>query len=143
MKEKKRIFAVIDTNVLVSSFSSRDGDSKPAQVIKAVLDGIITPVYNYDIISEYKDVLNRSKFKFDSSQVKDIINVFLTFGIESEGSRINADEFTDKDDVIFFEITMSVEGAYLVTGNIKHFPETPDVVTPARMIEILRSDGVL
>lgn len=30
---------------------------------------------------------------------------------------------------------MSKEDAYLVTGNIKHFPNKPFVVTPREMIE--------
>jgi hypothetical protein len=32
---------------------------------------------------------------------------------------------------------MSKEDAYLVTGNIKHFPRKPFVVTPREMVEIL------
>lgn len=35
------------------------------------------------------------------------------------------------------------EDAYLVTGNSKHFPKTPIVVTPAEMLEILRREGLL
>ena len=31
------------------------------------------------------------------------------------------------------------ENAYLVTGNLKHFPKTPIVVTPAEMLEILNA----
>ena len=30
---------------------------------------------------------------------------------------------------------MIKEDAYLVTGNIKHFPRTPIVVTPAEMVD--------
>lgn len=32
---------------------------------------------------------------------------------------------------------MSKEDAYLVTGNKKHFPTNPIVVTPAELMEIL------
>ena len=35
------------------------------------------------------------------------------------------------------EVTLSKDDAYLVTGNIKHFPKKPFVVTPAEMVEIL------
>jgi hypothetical protein len=38
---------------------------------------------------------------------------------------------------------MSKEDAYLVTGNIKHFPKKPIVVTPAEMLEILQREGIL
>ena len=37
----------------------------------------------------------------------------------------------------FYEVALSKEGSYLVTGNKKHFPKAPIVVTPAEMMEIL------
>lgn len=58
-------------------------------------------------------------------------------GISSE--RVHSDEvFPDQDDVVFYEVALSKEDAYLVTGNTKHFPKTPIVVTPAEMMEILQ-----
>ena len=38
---------------------------------------------------------------------------------------------------------MSKEDAYLVTGNKKHFPNKPIVVTPVEMVEILKEQGLL
>lgn len=32
---------------------------------------------------------------------------------------------------------MSKDDAYLVTGNIRHFPKEPSVVTPKEMVELL------
>ena len=43
----------------------------------------------------------------------------------------------DESDRVFYEVALSKEDAYLVTGNQKHFPVTPIVVTPAEMLEIL------
>ena len=37
-----------------------------------------------------------------------------------------------------YEVAMSMEGTYLVTGNIKHFPINSIVVTPAEMVEKLK-----
>ena len=45
--------------------------------------------------------------------------------------------FPDPKDVVFYEVTLSKDDAYLVTGNIKHFPKKPFVVTPAEMVAIL------
>ena len=57
---------------------------------------------------------------------------------------ILSDEFfPDPQDVVFYEVAMSKEDAYLVTGNTKHFPKKPIVVTPAEMLEILQREGVL
>ena len=46
MNEKETIYAVIDTNVLVSALFSTNGTSNPSRVIESVLKGIITPLYN-------------------------------------------------------------------------------------------------
>ena len=55
-----------------------------------------------------------------------------------------SDEFLpDPKDMVFYEVALSKEDAYLVTGNTKHFPKKPIVVTPAEMLEILQHEGVL
>lgn len=49
----------------------------------------------------------------------------------------------DPKDRVFYEVVMGErqrEDAYLVTGNIKHFPEKPFVVTPRQMLNIIISD---
>ena len=43
----------------------------------------------------------------------------------------------DPKDVVFYEVSLSVDGAFLVTGNLRHFPMKPNVVTPAEMLSIL------
>mgnify|MGYP004686366295 FL=1 len=43
----------------------------------------------------------------------------------------------DEDDRVFYEVALSEEDSFLVTGNLKHFPKTPKVVTAAQMMEIL------
>ena len=43
----------------------------------------------------------------------------------------------DPKDIVFYEVALSVEASYLVTGNIKHFPKKPFVVTPAEMLQII------
>ena len=54
-------------------------------------------------------------------------------------SRVPSHEvFTDPKDVVFYEVALSKEDSFLVTGNIKHFPKVDIVVTPAEMIEIIR-----
>ena len=43
------------------------------------------------------------------------------------------------DDLVFYEVVMEKrnDDAYLITGNIKHFPERKYIVTPAQMMSIL------
>jgi len=44
---------------------------------------------------------------------------------------------------VFYEVTLSKDNAYLVTGNKKHFPKTPIVVTPAEMLESLQQETII
>ena len=108
-------------------------------MLDAIFQGDIVPLFNDEIIAEYEDVLRRSKFHFTPSLVNKYLKSICKLGISSE--RVKSDEvFPDKDDVVFYEVPLSKEDAYLITGNIKHFPKTPIVVTPAEMIEILLRD---
>lgn len=143
MKEKPPIYAVIDTNVLVSALFSWNGSSNPSRVIGLVISGIITPLYNDEIIDEYRDVLSRDKFNFDTSLVDDLLTVFTDFGVRTIRIPSNEKYFPDPDDIVFYEISLSVDGSYLVTGNKRHFPDKHFVVTPAQMIEILVENGIL
>ena len=134
------IYAVIDTNVFVAAFMSRHSDSATVQVVNALLKNGICPLYNQEIINEYHDVLHRDKFHFPSEAVDAIIRTVQQSGIISE--RIASSEhFPDPKDVVFYEVTLSRDDAYLVTGNTKHFPKTPIVVTPAEMMKILQSSS--
>ena len=45
--------------------------------------------------------------------------------------------FPDPKDIVFYEVSLSKEGSYLVTGNIKHFPQKSFVITPAEMVRLL------
>lgn len=45
-----------------------------------------------------------------------------------------SESMPDESDRVFFEITLSVEDSFLVTGNLKHYPKKPQVVTPAEFI---------
>ena len=142
MRGEKRIYAVIDTNVLVSSLFSK-GFSNPSTVINSVISGTITPLYNDEIIEEYRDVLSRRKFNFNPKHIENLISVFTEFGVNAVRKNSFNEDFPDSDDIVFYEVAMSVDDSYLVTGNIKHFPRKSFVVTPAQMVEILREKGLL
>lgn len=136
------IYAVIDTNVIVSAYITKNLQAATSKVWAAVLQGIIIPVYSDEIIDEYTDVLHRKKFDIPEYLIKWAIDRILMNGIR--GERVpSAEKFPDPKDIVFYEVAMSKEDAYLVTGNKKHFPDNPIVVTPAEMVEILREHGLL
>ena len=129
------IYAVIDTNVFVSALLSRLPNTATVKLVRILFERGMCPLYNEEIIAEYQDVLHRRKFHFPSEAIDEIIKTVQDIGISSE--RISSDEFfPDPKDVVFYEVALSIEDAYLVTGNKKHFPKKPIVVTPAEMLEI-------
>ena len=131
-----KVYAVIDTNVIVSSILSSHSDSATVLVRDNILDGKLIPLFNEDILAEYKDVLNRPKFKFPSSLVKAVWDAITSIGLYMDRTE-SGELFPDPKDAVFYEVALSKEDSYLVTGNTKHFPTSPIVVTPAEMLEIL------
>ena len=131
------VYAVIDTNVLVSALFSAHPDSSTVIIRNKIVEGEIIPLFNSEIIDEYRTVLSRPKFHFPGELVDAVLAMVYEAGISLD--RTKSDEvFPDPKDIVFYEVALSKEGSYLVTGNTKHFPKTPVVVTPAEMLEILK-----
>lgn len=131
------IYAVLDTNILVSALLSKSAESTISRLMHAVIDRKIIPMYSAEIIEEYRDVLSRDKFKFPQNLQNALITYILKNGIDSERVPFN-DLMPDEDDRVFFEVTLSRDDAFLVTGNLRHFPVSPIVVSPAEMLEMLK-----
>lgn len=133
-----KLYAVIDTNVIVSAFIKPVPTSPPFQIIKAVFNGDIIPLYHSKILKEYQDVLSRPKFHINYLTRDKIINYFLAHGIEIF-PKPSDERFIDMSDLIFYEVTMdaNVDEKYLVIGNIKHYPRRDFIVTPREMLTIL------
>lgn len=129
------IYAVFDTNVLISALLSKREDSPPVLLLNHVLDGRIVLVYNEEIVSEYQEVLHRDKFGFSDERIKTVLEVVRT-GL-CLGRTPSNEIFPDEDDAVFYEVALSKEGTFLITGNLRLFPKSPIVVTPAEMISIL------
>lgn len=130
------VYAVIDTNVLVSARISKNPLAATVQVVASMFQNKIIPVYNDEILSEYDEVLHRPNFKVSEEQIKIILDYIKAFGIHSE--RVPYDgEMPDEKDRPFYEVSLSEESSFLVTGNLKYFPKTPKVVTAAQMMKIL------
>ena len=136
------IYAVVDTNVLVSALLSRHADASTVKVVEAFQERKFKLLFNKEIFIEYYDVLFRPRLKLPEEKVQKLISQIGSEGIAS--NRLHSDEhFPDPKDVVFYEVAMSKEDAYLVTGNKKHFPNKPIVVTPVEMVEILKEQGLL
>lgn len=131
-------YAVIDTNVLVSALLSKHNDSATVQVIEKMIIGEIIPVYSAEIMTEYREVLNRKKFKFPQELINYLLSAVEKFGIMVKPTASNV-ILPDMKDLPFYEVILEKKnnGAYLVTGNLKHFPAKPFIVTARQMLDIL------
>ena len=131
-----KVYAVFDTNIIVSALISRRSDTAVVLALETLLAGEVIPLYNDEILKEYEDVLHREKFHLPESFIAATINQIKKDGIASE--RIHSDEsFPDPSDVVFYEVALSKEDSFLVTSNIRHFPKNPIVVTPAEFLKLI------
>lgn len=133
-----KYYAVIDTNVIVSALLK--WNSVPGVVLQAVFNGFVVPVYNDEILIEYRNVLNRPKFGFSSELISETISQIESLGVMENALETVAEAMPDPKDIVFYSIALShgkTAETHLVTGNIKHFPANPIVVTPRQMLDIL------
>lgn len=133
-----KYYAVIDTNVIVSFLLTRDSGSTISKMMKAINDERLTPLYSDEILEEYTDVLNRERFHFSPEEIENTINAIKRLGINCSRRPVQ-EIFPDPDDIVFYEVAMSRDDSYLVTGNLKHFPQNGRVVSPAEMLFIIES----
>ena len=134
---KNEIYAVVDTNVFVSALLSSQKVSNTTIVIREVLRGRITPLYNDEILDEYREVLSRDKFHIKQKSIETVLDHIRNEGLKVDRAKAFNEIFPDPKDIVFYEVTLSKDDAYLVTGNIKHFPKKTFVVTPSEMVAIL------
>jgi len=135
-------YAVIDTNVFVAAFLSRRDDSATVRIMRALGAGGFVPLYNAEILDEYREVLSRPKSRIASEVVDALLWKVQELGKPSERMP-SAEEFPDEDDRVFYEVTLChVErGAKLVTGNARHYPQKPFVITASEFVGILGEKG--
>lgn len=137
-----RAYAVIDANVLVSSLLSRAADSATVRVVARALEGDIVPVYSAEVMAEYREVLSRPKFRFPPKTVEYLLRSVEHFGVLVDPTPTGI-VLPDMKDAPFYEVAMETrdEGSWLVTGNSRHFPDVPFIVTPREMLNILDALG--
>ena len=135
-------YAVIDTNVLVSALLSGNETAATVQIVANLIAGKIIPVYSTEILQEYREVLSRPKFKFSVEMISYLLSAIDKYGILVEPASMDI-VFPDMKDLPFYEVVMEKrsDNAYLVTGNLKHFPKEPFIVTARQMLDILNRNN--
>ena len=135
-----KYYVVIDTNVLVSAVLK--SHSVPGSIVELAFDGPIIPILNEAIEKEYREVLSRPKFHLPEDLIEGIMSTFQKRAIYVDAEHLDV-ELPDPKDLIFYEVVMEErkeEDTYLVTGNIRHFPNRPFIVTPREMLDIILKD---
>lgn len=135
-------YAILDTNVLVSSMLNPK--SVPGLILREALYGDIVPIVNDQIVDEYEKVLRRPKFDFKEKAVQVLLYDIKSRAIYVEAGIIE-DFVPDPKDVVFYAVLMEKrkeEEAYLVTGNIRHYPARTYVVTPREMLNIIEENRI-
>jgi predicted nucleic acid-binding protein len=114
-------FIVLDTNVVVSAAIGLAGP--PAQLITNwVLRGLVQSVTCPTVVNEYREVVRREKFRphgFPPPWLEYAINDSLQLPDPPDWPH----SIPDPKDAPFLALAKAA-GAWLVTGNLKHFPRT-------------------
>lgn len=133
-------YAVIDTNVLVSALLSRYNNTATVQIAARMIAGEIVPIYSRGIMQEYYVVLSRQKFGFPQEMIDYLLAAVRKYGLLVEPMHTDI-ILPDVKDQPFYEAVLEKkeDGAYLVTGNMKHFPQKDFIVTARQFIDILDS----
>ena len=145
-----KCYVVADTNIIVSAFifvmrKSKVEDSVPLKVLFLLLDrkNKIIPVFNDDILNEYKEVMSRSEFRISKPIIGKFLNDIRSIGVSLDAAKID-EELPDSDDVVFYQVVMEgrkTENSFLVTGNKRHFPAKEFIVSPAEFLERVAEFG--
>lgn len=132
--------AVLDTNIIVSAGIQRGG--APATIVMDwVLDGQVQVVTCPSIVDEYREVVRRAKFlryRFPPLWLEFLIDESLQLPDPVVWDHL----LPDSKDAPFLALAHEA-GAWLVTGNLRHFPKEArsgvTVLSPADYLARLRA----
>lgn len=137
---------MLDTNVIISAFISPGG--KPSQILKMILGRYTMPSamhnshlilhHNSAILSEYENVMKRPKFsdKISFDNVRRFVDLLRKIGIPFDPIPSSV-KLIDESDRIFYD-TAKGSNSFLISGNIKHYPKEPFILTPEAFIRLVR-----
>jgi uncharacterized protein len=111
---------VIDTNVLVSALLKPRGNE--AAVLRLALVGSVTVCLTDAILTEYKAVLARPKFRFDQTEIAALLDELKAVA-QFVKPRNQVTASPDESDNRFLECAEAAQADYLITGNPRHFPK--------------------
>ena len=129
------IRVIVDTNVVVSAVLAPSGP--PFEIIELANQNLIQLWASDAIFDEYREVLGRPQF----AKIRALSDIQLTeisriCRFVTPGKKVKVSP--DPDDDIFLECAEAAKAHYLVTGNVRHFPERwkyTKIVTPRQFLD--------
>lgn len=133
------MIVVIDTNVLVSGLLAPFG--RPAEIVRLVFSGDLQPCYDSRVWSEYQDVFQRPELNIQPDEAGALLDKIQADGLSIVAVPLPS-RLPDPDDEMFLEVAWAGKAECLITGNLRHFPESlrqgVRVVAPAEFIALYR-----
>ena len=133
---------VLDTNVIVAAFRSRNGASN--LLLRFVDRGLVTPLCSTALFLEYEAVLSREETrKATGHSLEDVAELISALAAVSEGVDISFRTrpiLSDAADEMVLEAALNGQADAIVTHNVRDFrPASTLGVTVATPGEIVRS----
>jgi len=111
---------VLDTNILISACWSPTGNE--ARVIAMAATGQLEIALSAILEAEYRDVAQRKKFAAQRDALESAITTLVNAAIRVEPVP-TCRACSDPDDNQLLDCARAARAQYVVTGNLRHFPE--------------------
>ena len=130
------IKVVIDTNVLISSLIVKT--SPPGFVYDRAMRGVFCWYTSDEVLAEYNRVLSYTKFEkyFTEKKAREVLAMITKK--TKKVTPVDVQKLIDPTDTKFLACAVAAKVDFLITGNLKHYPETykgVKVVSPAQFVE--------
>lgn len=140
-----RMRLVLNTNVIVSAFRSRNGASN--QLLRLVDQGVVTPLCSTALFLEYEAVLSREETRSATGHtLKDVSAVMSALAAVSEGVDISfrtRPMLADAADEMVLEAALNGVAEAIVTHKLRDFRPALKlgvaIVTPMEMLRRLNT----
>jgi putative PIN family toxin of toxin-antitoxin system len=130
---------VADTNVLVSAIINPYGP--PGEIVGMALLGSIEICFDARILREYEETLLDPRFGFAPTDIRALLEALESSGHPTIPEPL-ARPLPDRDDEPFLEVARAAGAAFLITGNLKHYPperrQGMTVVSPREFLDCFR-----
>lgn len=131
--------AVLDTNVVLSAHLNLEGSSRV--ILDLVFSRFFRCFVSNPLLEEYEEVLKRPRFGRDAREIARSLRLMRNAAILVV-PRKRLQVTRDPDDNKVLECALEARADYIVTGNIRDFPERFQdirIIPPRRFMTLLAS----